>query len=129
MNHVILIGFMGCGKSSVGKALAEALLVPFVDTDELIERRDGRLIRDIFRESGEDFFRDLETETLALLLESNERMVIAAGEGFPCARKTGNISGSLALQSTSWQRRRHWWRVCGRMIPDPCFREGSWRKR
>lgn len=113
MNHVILIGFMGCGKSSVGKTLAEALLVPFVDTDELIERRNGRLIRDIFRESGEDFFRDLETETLALLLESNERMVIAAGGGLPLRpenreyiRQLGTAVYLLATEETLVARLR-----------------------
>ena len=78
MNHVILIGFMGCGKSSVGKALADALHEPFVDTDVLIEEQEGRKISDIFRESGE-----LETLVLRQLLRSEERQIIAVGGGLP----------------------------------------------
>ena len=59
MNHVILIGFMGCGKSSVGKELAGELDVPFLDTDEMIEKQTGRKISEIFRESGETYFLSL----------------------------------------------------------------------
>lgn len=83
MNHVILIGFMGCGKSSVGKALADVLHVPFVDTDALIEEQEGRKITDIFRESGEEYFRELETSVLRRLLQAEERQVIAVGGGLP----------------------------------------------
>ncbi len=83
MNHVILIGFMGCGKSSVGKALADALHEQFVDTDVLIEEQEGRKISDIFRESGEEYFRELETLVLRQLLRSEERQIIAVGGGLP----------------------------------------------
>lgn len=83
MNHVILIGFMGCGKSSVGKMLARELSVPFVDTDAWIEEQNGRKISDIFRESGEEYFRELETRALEQLLEDEERKVIAVGGGLP----------------------------------------------
>ena len=83
MNHVILIGFMGCGKSSVGKMLARELSVPFVDTDAWIEEQNGRKISDIFRESGEEHFRELETRALEQLLEDEGRKVIAVGGGLP----------------------------------------------
>jgi len=83
MNHVILIGFMGCGKSSVGKELARELAVPFLDTDEMIEKQTGRRISAIFRESGETYFRELETKALEQLLDSGERKVIAVGGGLP----------------------------------------------
>lgn len=83
MNHVILIGFMGCGKSSVGKMLARELSVPFVDTDAWIEEQNGRKISDIFRESGEEYFRELETRALEQLLEDEGRKVIAVGGGLP----------------------------------------------
>lgn len=83
MNHVILIGFMGCGKSSVGKMLARELSVPFVDTDAWIEEQNGRRISDIFRESGEEYFRELETRALEQLLEDEGRKVIAVGGGLP----------------------------------------------
>lgn len=83
MNHVILIGFMGCGKSSVGKELARKMEVPFVDTDEMVEEQTGRKINDIFRESGEEYFRELETLALKQLLASEGRKVIAVGGGLP----------------------------------------------
>lgn len=83
MNHVILIGFMGCGKSSVGKALAREMEIPFVDTDERIEEQTGRKISDIFRESGETYFREMETSVLKQLLDSEGRKVIAVGGGLP----------------------------------------------
>ena len=83
MNHVILIGFMGCGKSSVGKALADAMGIPFVDTDGMIEEQAGRKINDIFREDGEEYFRELETSVLKQLLSAQERKVIAVGGGLP----------------------------------------------
>lgn len=83
MNHVILIGFMGCGKSSVGKELAREMNVPFVDTDEMIEEQTGRKISNIFRESGEEYFRELETLALKQLLDSGGRKVVAVGGGLP----------------------------------------------
>ena len=74
---------MGCGKSSVGKMLARELSVPFVDTDAWIEEQNGRKISDIFRESGEEYFRELETRALEQLLEDEGRKVIAVGGGLP----------------------------------------------
>lgn len=83
MNHVILIGFMGCGKSSVGMELAKAMKIPFVDTDAMIEEQTHRKINDIFRESGEAYFRDMETSVLKQLLNTGERSVVAVGGGLP----------------------------------------------
>jgi shikimate kinase len=87
MNHIILIGFMGSGKSTVGKALAKDLNIPFIDTDEKIEKETGRIINDIFRESGEAYFRDLETEALKDLLKKKERQVIAVGGSLPVRKE------------------------------------------
>lgn len=83
MKHIILIGFMGCGKSSVGKALSEALNCSLVDTDMMIEEKTGRKISDIFRESGEEYFRELETKALEQLMHGQEQSVIAVGGGLP----------------------------------------------
>lgn len=83
MNHVILIGFMGCGKSSVGKELAREMKISFLDTDAVIEAQTCRKISDIFRESGEEYFRELETSALRQLLDSDTRKVIAVGGGLP----------------------------------------------
>ncbi len=60
MKNIILIGMMGCGKTTVGRLLAQALGRELVDTDEAIERREGRSISDIFAQEGEPYFRDLE---------------------------------------------------------------------
>ena len=57
MASVVLTGFMGTGKSTVGRLLAERLGLEFVDTDELIVSRDGRAIAEIFREEGQAAFR------------------------------------------------------------------------
>jgi shikimate kinase len=83
---VILIGFMGAGKTSVGRALAANLGWAFEDLDERVERRAGREIVDIFRESGEDTFRKLEHSALKELLDDlgslkEKEKVIALGGG------------------------------------------------
>ena len=67
MNQIILIGFMGAGKTTIGKALAKSLNREFADTDERIEADTGRKIPDIFEKEGEPYFRRLETETLQKL--------------------------------------------------------------
>ena len=61
---ISLTGFMGCGKSSVGRKLSELLCCPFMDLDEEIEAKTGRSIPEIFAEDGEDAFRKMELETL-----------------------------------------------------------------
>lgn len=83
MKHIILIGFMGSGKSTMGKLIANKLKCSFVDTDHYIEKKEGRTISDIFADDGEDYFRSLETEVLKELLESKERMVLSLGGGTP----------------------------------------------
>jgi shikimate kinase len=78
--NIILIGFMGSGKSSVGRGLAHQLRFHFSDTDRLIEQTFGMPIHQIFDEKGEPFFRDLETKVCARL-EDYQRSVIATGGG------------------------------------------------
>jgi shikimate kinase len=77
---VVLVGYRGSGKTTVGKRLADRLWQKFVDIDDLIVKKAGKSIRDIFAEHGETHFRDLETEVLrdALALEDH---VIALGGG------------------------------------------------
>jgi 3-dehydroquinate dehydratase type I len=77
---VVLVGFMGAGKTTVGHIIAERLGQPFVDTDVLIEQRLGRDIRDIFRTEGEPYFRQLEHDTVAGLVRGHDA-VIALGGG------------------------------------------------
>ena len=84
MSRLVLIGAPGSGKSTVGKALANHLNLPFVDTDALIEEKSGKKITDIFVIDGEDVFRALEFETLKEVLEVKDA-VISLGGGAPIA--------------------------------------------
>ena len=77
--NLVLCGMMGCGKTTVGKLLARALSWVWVDTDELIVSRHGK-ITDIFQQKGEAFFRALETETVKTLAKK-DRLVISTGGG------------------------------------------------
>jgi 3-dehydroquinate dehydratase type I len=77
---VVLVGFMGAGKTTVGHIMAERLGLPFVDSDVLIEQRQGREIREIFRTEGEPYFRQLEHETVVGLVRGSDA-VIALGGG------------------------------------------------
>ncbi len=78
--NIVLVGFMGSGKSSVGRALAERLGRRFVDTDELIAQRVGMSVDEIFAKRGERFFREFEAD-LARELSMDEKLVIATGGG------------------------------------------------
>lgn len=86
MGQIIsLAGFMGCGKSSVGLALATMMHIPFVDLDKYIEERAREAIPDIFETKGNAFFRELEHECLMELLEKDEgSFILALGGGTPC---------------------------------------------
>lgn len=83
MKRIVLMGFMGAGKSTVGKCLAKALSCEFIDTDERIEKEQGRKISDIFSEDGEAAFRDMETDLLKRLQESTKKFVLSIGGGMP----------------------------------------------
>ena len=84
---VSLTGFMGCGKSSVGRILSELLCCPFVDLDDAISERAGRSIPEIFAAEGEPYFRVIERETLADIIrshssdDSSARLILALGGG------------------------------------------------
>ena len=81
MSHnIVLTGFMGTGKSTIGRLLAQQLSYKFVDTDEMIVAQHGRSIADIFRDEGETVFRQYEAEVAQLLAERTE-LVIATGGG------------------------------------------------
>lgn len=77
--RIYLTGFMGSGKTTVGRRLAERLGVPFLDLDEAIERVSGRTIRDIFASDGEPAFRALEAQALAATQEIPDAVVATGG--------------------------------------------------
>lgn len=80
MQTIMLIGFMGTGKTTVGRALAEKLGMTQVDMDASIEQREGCTIADLFRDKGEQYFRDVESLVLAELLQQ-DKLVITTGGG------------------------------------------------
>lgn len=79
MNNIYLVGFMGTGKSAVGQELARRQKNRFVDLDELIEKREGRPIADIFAQKGEPYFRTLETRTLKEISGTRNTIVSCGG--------------------------------------------------
>lgn len=80
IRNLALIGFMGTGKSSVGRLVASMLHFQFVDTDELIEQRAGKSISEMFAEAGEPAFREVERQVVSTLGQ-HQRTVIATGGG------------------------------------------------
>lgn len=83
MNNIVLIGFMGCGKTTIGIKLSYRMRRPMLDTDKLIEKDEGRTISEIFDTDGESYFRDLETKCLKKLIESTNNQIISVGGGLP----------------------------------------------
>lgn len=80
---IVLIGFMGCGKSTIGKQLAEAFGYEFLDMDELIEKHEGTTISEIFATKGEAYFRNLETQAISGQLSDLRNKIISTGGGMP----------------------------------------------
>jgi shikimate kinase len=81
---IFLLGFMGSGKTYWGRQLSQKLQVPFFDLDEQIINAEGKSINEIFESSGEEYFRLLEKDTLHIITESHESMVMSCGGGTPC---------------------------------------------
>ncbi|MEY4082409.1 MAG: hypothetical protein RLZZ389_676 [Actinomycetota bacterium] len=93
MKRVVLIGAPGSGKSTVGAALAKVLALDFIDTDQLIEEREGKAITDIFVVDGEPHFRAVELETLKHVLTLND-VVISLGGGAPISDQAQQLINS-----------------------------------
>jgi shikimate kinase len=111
--NVALIGFMGAGKTSVGRLVAENLGFEFLDTDELIQSRNGRTIADIFAKEGEPAFRALEKQVVQEL-SARKKTVISTGGGLPTDPENLAALKSYALvvclwasPEKIWERVRH----------------------
>lgn len=79
---LVLVGLMGCGKSSIGRRLATRLGLPFIDADEEIERVAQKSISEIFNDHGEAFFRDRESKVIARLLAHGPQVLATGGGAF-----------------------------------------------
>ena len=96
MKNIILVGYMGCGKTTVGKNLARICEMAFLDTDELIEEQQGRTISEIFATDGEAVFRDMETQALKeMLKKKKEGFVISTGGGMPVREENRELLKQL----------------------------------
>ena len=111
MSHIILIGYMGCGKSSVGKRLSYVLKQPYLDTDKMIETKERKTINEIFAQQGEQAFRDMETACVRSLFSNQQDYVIAVGGGLPMReenrmllRKLGKVVYLRAKPDTIYER-------------------------
>jgi shikimate kinase len=111
--NIALIGFMGTGKTSVGRLVAEQLHFDYLDTDELIQTQTGRAITDIFSQDGEPAFRALE-EKIVAELSARTKTVISTGGGLPvnplnlASLKTHALVVSLwSSPEKIWERVRH----------------------
>ena len=81
--NIVLIGFMGSGKTTLGLKLSYLLRMPVEDTDKMIERQEGRSISEIFADDGEAYFRELETEILRKCGSRKYEYILSVGGGTP----------------------------------------------
>lgn len=114
MGNVILIGFMGSGKTTVGFRLSYRLRKPVIDTDKEIEREEQCSIAEIFAREGETYFRDRETMCLQKLLRTVKEQIISVGGGLPLReenrkllRELGQVFYLQASAETIYERVRN----------------------
>lgn len=114
MRNIILIGFMGCGKSTVGIKLSYRVRRAMEDTDKLIEKEEGRTISEIFASDGEGYFRNLETECLKKLIQTANNKIISVGGGLPVReenhallKELGTVIYLRATPETIYERVKH----------------------
>ena len=108
--NIILIGFRGTGKTTIGKMLAQRLGKEFVDADEYLEQKEGKTVKDIFAEGGEKLFREIETQIIAELCLLDNRVVATGGgailreENVKTLKKSGIIILLEADTDTIYKR-------------------------
>ena len=84
MKKIVLIGYMGSGKTEIGRFLSKKLELPFLDMDFLIENELGKTVSEIFTEKGEVYFRKIEHQIFKKQIENNESYILSTGGGTPC---------------------------------------------
>ena len=97
MRNIILIGYMGCGKSTVGKALCRQIKTELLDTDQIIEQQEKISIRQMFEQHGESYFRNWETQLLEQLLMDSFYGIISTGGGMPLKEKNRELLARLGV--------------------------------
>ena len=102
MKPVFLIGYMGCGKTTLGEPLAKKLEWRFVDLDLYIEAKEGKTAKEIFMTCGEAHFRELEREALQEVATAGDNTIVACGGGTPL--QEGNMELMNRLGITVWLR-------------------------
>jgi shikimate kinase len=93
--NIVLIGFMGTGKSSVGRALSREMGIPVLDSDRLIEEMEGMTINEIFARKGQPYFRDAETRLLRNLADRTDRYILSCGGGMPLREENRPLMRAL----------------------------------
>ena len=81
VSHLFLVGYRGCGKSSVGRQLGDILGFPVIDSDDFVEQVAGKSIREIFADGGESAFRDFESDAIQKIVQASEATVASLGGG------------------------------------------------
>ena len=94
---ILLVGMMGCGKTTLGKVLSKRLDLPFIDSDKEIEKASGCSISDLFATYGEEEFRRGEERIMARLLTQSKPCVLSSGGGAFLSLKTQNIAKKHAI--------------------------------
>ena len=111
--NIFLIGFMGAGKTTVGKILSEKIGFRYFDADKFIENQSGKSISDIFSEHGEDYFRGLETKSLEYIVTMEDQVIATGGgvvtreENWEIMRKSGVTIYLKAPVEVIWERIQH----------------------
>lgn len=100
---VFLIGYMGCGKSTLGRKIAKATGYTFIDTDSVVESREGASVADIFHYEGEEYFRRIERAVIESMALAEEDMIISTGGGAPTWRD--NVEYMNGMGKTFYLRR------------------------
>ena len=95
--NVILIGFMGVGKSTIANGLAKSLGFDVLDTDKMIEQSQSRSINEIFATEGEESFREMESVILGKLISSTDRSVISTGGGIVTREENIKVLKSIGI--------------------------------
>ena len=110
MPNIVLVGFMGTGKTSVGQRLSQRLGMTYVDTDDIIEQTTGRRITDIFSQHGESYFRELESDAVHKVSRLDEHVISTGGgivlrpENLDFLKRNGVVFCLMATSEEIWTR-------------------------